>query len=84
MNSSRTVALNRHILQAASSGYELYCTTTQHRIRKLSQQVLRLQFDNIKFGAQDRMHQPQRGSKMCKYLYLTIESTRNVGAVCAY
>lgn len=40
--------------------------------------------DNLKFGVQDKMHQPQRGKKLYKYLYPMIEAAENAGACCAY
>lgn len=40
--------------------------------------------DNLKWGAQDKLHQPQRGEKLYKYLYPMIEAAENAGACCAY
>lgn len=40
--------------------------------------------DNLKWGVQDKMHQPQRGGKLYKYLYPMIEAAQNAGAACAY
>lgn len=40
--------------------------------------------DNLKWGVQDKLHQPQRGSKLYKYLYPMIEAAQNAGAACAY
>jgi len=40
--------------------------------------------DNLKFGVQDKMHQPQRGEKLYKYLYPMMEAAENAGACCAY
>ena len=40
--------------------------------------------DNLKWGVQDRIHQPQRGNKLYKYLYPMIEAAQNAGASCAY
>jgi homoserine kinase len=40
--------------------------------------------DNLKWGVQDRLHQPQRGGKLYKYLYPMIEAAENAGASCAY
>jgi homoserine kinase len=40
--------------------------------------------DNLKWGVQDKMHQPQRGSKLYKYLFPMIEAAENAGACCAY
>ena len=40
--------------------------------------------DNLKWGVQDRMHQPQRGSKLYKYLYPMIKAAEDAGAMCAY
>mmetsp|Transcript_16475 Transcript_16475/g.24730 ORF Transcript_16475/g.24730 Transcript_16475/m.24730 type:complete len:437 (-) Transcript_16475:37-1347(-) len=40
--------------------------------------------DNLKYGVEDKMHQPQRGSKLYNYLYPMIEAAQNAGACCAY
>ena len=40
--------------------------------------------DNLKWGVQDRMHQPQRGHKLYKYLYPMIQAAEEAGAFCAY
>lgn len=40
--------------------------------------------DNLKWGVQDKLHQPQRGEKLYKYLYPMIEAAENAGACCAY
>ena len=40
--------------------------------------------DNLKLGVQDRLHQPQRGSKLYKYLFPMIEAAQNAGAAAAY
>lgn len=40
--------------------------------------------DNLKWGVQDKIHQPQRGSKLYKYLYPMIEAAESAGACCAY
>ena len=40
--------------------------------------------DNLKWGVQDRMHQPQRGGKLYKYLFPMVEAAENAGASCAY
>ena len=40
--------------------------------------------DNLRWGAQDKLHQPQRGSKLYKYLYPMIEAAEKAGACCAY
>jgi len=40
--------------------------------------------DLLKWGVQDRLHQPQRGGKLYKYLYPMIEAAENAGASCAY
>ena len=40
--------------------------------------------DNLKYGVQDKLHQPQRGSKLYKYLYPMIEAAEAAGACCAY
>ena len=40
--------------------------------------------DNLKWGAQDKLHQPQRGDKLYKYLFPMIEAAENAGACCAY
>eukprot|EP00545_Synedropsis_sp_CCMP1620_P007028 CAMPEP_0119018836 /NCGR_PEP_ID=MMETSP1176-20130426/20344_1 /TAXON_ID=265551 /ORGANISM="Synedropsis recta cf, Strain CCMP1620" /LENGTH=422 /DNA_ID=CAMNT_0006972919 /DNA_START=24 /DNA_END=1289 /DNA_ORIENTATION=- len=40
--------------------------------------------DNLKYGVQDKMHQPQRGEKLYPYLYPMIEAAESAGACCAY
>ena len=40
--------------------------------------------DNLKWGVQDKLHQPQRGGKLYKYLYPMIEAAEQAGACCAY
>ncbi|KAG7345603.1 homoserine kinase [Nitzschia inconspicua] len=40
--------------------------------------------DNLRWGVQDKLHQPQRGEKLYKYLYPMIEAAENAGACCAY
>ncbi len=40
--------------------------------------------DNMKYGVEDKLHQPQRGSKLYKYLFPMIEAAQNAGASCAY
>lgn len=40
--------------------------------------------DNLKFGVQDKLHQPQRGKKLYPYLFPMIEAAENAGACCAY
>lgn len=40
--------------------------------------------DNLKYGVQDKMHQPQRGAALYKYLYPMIEAAEEAGACCSY
>jgi homoserine kinase len=40
--------------------------------------------DNLKWGVQDKMHQPQRGESLYKYLYPMVEAAERAGAACAY
>jgi homoserine kinase len=40
--------------------------------------------DNLKWGVQDKMHQPQRGENLYKYLFPMIEAAENAGACCSY
>jgi len=40
--------------------------------------------DNLRWGAQDKLHQPQRGSKLYPYLYPMIAAAEKAGACCAY
>jgi len=40
--------------------------------------------DNLKFGVQDKMHQPQRGAALYKYLFPMIQAAEAAGAHCAY
>src|SRR6056300_571030 len=41
-------------------------------------------FDNLKWGVQDRMHQPQRADALYKHLYPMIKAAEEAGACCAY
>lgn len=40
--------------------------------------------DNLKWGVEDRLHQPQRGNKLYKYLFPMIKTAQDAGAACAY
>ena len=40
--------------------------------------------DNLKWGVQDRMHQPQRAEALYKHLYPMITAAEEAGACCAY
>lgn len=40
--------------------------------------------DNLRYGVEDKLHQPQRGAKLYKYLFPMIEAAQNAGASCAY
>jgi homoserine kinase len=40
--------------------------------------------DNLRWGVQDKMHQPQRGEKLYKYLFPMIAAAEDAGACCAY
>jgi len=40
--------------------------------------------DNLKVGAEDKMHQPQRGEKLYPYLFPMIKAAELAGASCAY
>lgn len=40
--------------------------------------------DNLKNGVEDKLHQPQRGNKLYKYLFPMIEAAQEAGASCAY
>lgn len=40
--------------------------------------------DNLKWGVEDKLHQPQRGSKLYKYLFPMIAAAESAGACCAY
>jgi len=40
--------------------------------------------DNLKYGVQDKMHQPQRGNSIYKYLFPMIKAAEKAGANCAY
>mmetsp|Transcript_4079 Transcript_4079/g.8979 ORF Transcript_4079/g.8979 Transcript_4079/m.8979 type:complete len:438 (-) Transcript_4079:120-1433(-) len=40
--------------------------------------------DNLKWGVQDRMHQPQRAEALYKHLYPMIKAAEEAGACCAY
>jgi len=40
--------------------------------------------DNLRSGVEDKLHQPQRGSSLYKFLYPMIDAAQNAGACCAY
>jgi len=40
--------------------------------------------DNLRWGTQDKLHQPQRGRKLYKYLYPMIAAAEKAGACCSY
>jgi len=40
--------------------------------------------DNLKSGAEDKLHQPQRGNKLYPYLFPMIRAAEDAGASCAY
>ncbi len=40
--------------------------------------------DNLKWGVEDRMHQPQRADALYKHLYPMIQAAEDAGACCAY
>mmetsp|Transcript_38215 Transcript_38215/g.88920 ORF Transcript_38215/g.88920 Transcript_38215/m.88920 type:complete len:452 (-) Transcript_38215:123-1478(-) len=40
--------------------------------------------DNLRFGVEDKMHQPQRADKLYPFLYPMIEAAHSAGASCAY
>ncbi|KAL7545321.1 hypothetical protein ACHAWF_008684 [Thalassiosira exigua] len=40
--------------------------------------------DNLKWGVQDRLHQPQRAEALYKHLYPMIQAAEEAGACCAY
>lgn len=40
--------------------------------------------DNLKWGVQDRMHQPQRAESLYKHLYPMIAAAEKAGACCGY
>mmetsp|Transcript_174 Transcript_174/g.210 ORF Transcript_174/g.210 Transcript_174/m.210 type:complete len:423 (-) Transcript_174:35-1303(-) len=40
--------------------------------------------DNLKYGVQDKLHQPQRGETIYTYLYPMIEAAERAGACAAY
>lgn len=40
--------------------------------------------DNLKWGVQDRMHQPQRADALYPHLYPMIKAAEEAGACCAY
>ena len=40
--------------------------------------------DNLKWGVEDRMHQPQRAEGLYKHLYPMIKAAEEAGACCAY
>lgn len=40
--------------------------------------------DNLKWGVEDRLHQPQRGKNLYPYLFPMIDAAEAAGAACAY
>ena len=40
--------------------------------------------DNLKYSAEDKLHQPQRAEALYEYLYPMIEAAQMAGATCAY
>ena len=40
--------------------------------------------DNLKYGVEDRLHQPARGNKLYTYLFPMIAAAEAAGAACAY
>jgi homoserine kinase len=40
--------------------------------------------DNLKWGVEDKLHQPQRGKALYPYLFPMIEAAEKAGASCAY
>merc|ERR1712087_191964 len=40
--------------------------------------------DNLRSGVEDKLHQPQRGSSLYKFLFPMIDAAQNAGACCAY
>lgn len=40
--------------------------------------------DNLKWGVQDKVHQPQRAEHLYQYLYPMVEAAERAGACCAY
>jgi homoserine kinase len=54
------------------------------RVAMLIHALCTSNIDNLRFGVQDKMHQPQRGEHLYKYLYPMIEAAQNAGAACAY
>jgi homoserine kinase len=60
------------------------CAFNISRVAFLVHALCQGNLDNLKWGVQDRLHQPQRGSKLYKYLYPMIEAAEHAGAACAY
>jgi homoserine kinase len=60
------------------------CAFNISRIAFLVHALCMGNLDNLKYGVQDKIHQPQRGGKLYHYLYPMIESAQNAGAACAY
>eukprot|EP00590_Aulacoseira_subarctica_P006141 CAMPEP_0172417754 /NCGR_PEP_ID=MMETSP1064-20121228/4249_1 /TAXON_ID=202472 /ORGANISM="Aulacoseira subarctica , Strain CCAP 1002/5" /LENGTH=441 /DNA_ID=CAMNT_0013156251 /DNA_START=36 /DNA_END=1361 /DNA_ORIENTATION=- len=54
------------------------------RVAFLVNALCQQNLDNLKFGVQDKLHQPQRGEKLYTYLFPMIEAAENAGACCAY
>lgn len=60
------------------------CAFNISRIAFLVHALCMGNLDNLKYGVQDKMHQPQRGAKLYPYLYPMIEAAQAAGAACAY
>jgi homoserine kinase len=54
------------------------------RVAMLTHALCSGNVDNLKYGVQDKIHQPQRGEKLYRYLYPMIEAAELAGASCAY
>jgi len=54
------------------------------RVAFLVQALAMGNLDNLKWGVQDRMHQPQRADAMYPHLYPMIQGAEDAGACCAY
>ena len=60
------------------------CVYNVGRIAFLVNALATNNLDNLKFGTQDKMHQPQRGAKVYKHLEPMIMAAEKAGACCCY
>mmetsp|Transcript_36948 Transcript_36948/g.63807 ORF Transcript_36948/g.63807 Transcript_36948/m.63807 type:complete len:438 (+) Transcript_36948:86-1399(+) len=60
------------------------CVYNIGRIAWLVNALATNHLDNLKFGVQDKLHQPQRGEKVYRHLMPMIKAAESAGACCCY